>query len=195
MAVEEDFRTWLPKLAPDAIVMFHDISPDSGYESAQHWSEMKDLYPHIEFGHSYGLGVLFPVGDRWYRQLESTGAMRWIEAYRWRADARLAARQLRDTQQQLEDRWAVVQQLEEMVRARDEALEAQQQLLETRWSLMQDQERMIQARDQQIEAQASAIAEIQRAVDMPMALVRRMRTVGGIARGLSNRIHRVGRGS
>lgn len=55
--VKHDFETWEPKLFPGATVLFHDIEvPEFGVR--QFWDEIKRRYPHFEFDHAYGLGVL-----------------------------------------------------------------------------------------------------------------------------------------
>lgn len=59
-AVRHDFDTWLPKLAPGAVVMLHDTAMRApGFGVRRFWEELIDSYPrHIEFRHACGLGVL-----------------------------------------------------------------------------------------------------------------------------------------
>lgn len=70
-AVTHDFATWLPKLAPNGVVLFHDIAIRyAGFGVFQFWEQARKNHPFLEFEHSAGLGVLFPKGcDASHREI------------------------------------------------------------------------------------------------------------------------------
>jgi predicted O-methyltransferase YrrM len=61
-AVRHDYETWLPKLANNGIILFHDTEVRlDNFGVYKFWQQMRHL-PHLEFTHSSGLGILFPKG-------------------------------------------------------------------------------------------------------------------------------------
>jgi methyl-accepting chemotaxis protein len=59
----------------------------------------------------------------------------------------------------IEDRWAAMQQMEAMVRERDETIASQAQMIEDRWAAMQQMEAMVRERDETIASQAQMIED------------------------------------
>lgn len=63
-AVKNDFTTWFPKMKSNGIIMFHDIAvTDNNFGVFKLWNELKVLYRHFHFDHSYGLGLI-SLGDK-----------------------------------------------------------------------------------------------------------------------------------
>ncbi len=65
-AVSNDFNTWLPKMSARGVVLFHDVNvnmENTGPASLKFgvrklFDSVKCRYPHLEFDHCWGLGVL-----------------------------------------------------------------------------------------------------------------------------------------
>jgi len=57
--VKHDFDTWRPKLTDRAVVLLHDIHVRrDGFGVFRLWEELSERYPHFEFVHGNGLGVI-----------------------------------------------------------------------------------------------------------------------------------------
>lgn len=58
-AVRHDFETWRPKLSSRAVVLFHDTQVrDNDFGVYKVWAALSQEFPHFEFHHGNGLGIL-----------------------------------------------------------------------------------------------------------------------------------------
>ena len=58
-AIKHDFENWKQKLSQNAIVIIHDTNVrERGFGVWKYWEEISEVFPHFEFLHGNGLGIL-----------------------------------------------------------------------------------------------------------------------------------------
>ncbi|MCR8659820.1 class I SAM-dependent methyltransferase [Paenibacillus sp. T3-5-0-4] len=158
-AVSDDFKTWLPKLKENGIILFHDTAAYTGYGSHVFWEEIKQFYPSFEFNHSWGLGILFPKGDKWYDLMLKSNFLDKILLYSYKAKFELAQIQVHDLEKMSNERYQAMKEMEILIQKRDEIIESQSKLLEERLISMNEMEAMVRERDEVIESQSKLVEE------------------------------------
>lgn len=118
-AVAHDFETWLPKLAENGVMLFHDTADDTGYGSAKFWGELSKKHPSFAFTHSWGLGVLFPKGDALYRRLIAQNIGDKARVYEFRARHELASIERDDNKRMAVERLEAIENQSRMIGERD----------------------------------------------------------------------------
>ena len=150
-AVTEDYTTWLCKLKPDGIILFHDIASELGYGTNTFWEEKKAEFPHhYSFPHSWGLGVLFPKGERYYEIFEQNNMQDKLVIYEYIARYELQCRQLQDHIFMVQERDKAIKSNEQMIQARDEEIARNEQMIRDRDGAIARNEQMIRDRDEAI---------------------------------------------
>ena len=111
-AVSEDFKSWLPKLENNGVVLFHDIADSCDYGSVKFWKEISSKYPSFTFQHSWGLGILFPKGDLFFQFMERNNFSDKQKVYEYKSELALSRLQSEDLQSFNNDQDLLIKKLE-----------------------------------------------------------------------------------
>ena len=159
-AVSEDFQNWLPKLKKDGVILFHDVNSEKKYGTNVFWKEIKQKYSYyFEFKHSWGLGLLFPKGDKLYKELLALNFLEKQLIYQYKALYEYETKKTRDLTQMADDRYEAIQNQSRMIDERDMVIKSQKALIDEKDEGIRNQSRMIDERDAVIKSQKELIDE------------------------------------
>ncbi len=174
-AVSHDYETWKDKVAPNGIVLFHDVAPSSGLGSARFWQEVRETGPSFSFLHSLGLGVLLPNGVEGREALLDLGRSPWRPYYEHRAGHDLRSRQVIDLTAMVDARDEALAATERLVIDRDEALAVAERMVTDRDEALVMTERMVADRDHALTTARATIAARDDALTATQATVEEYR--------------------
>lgn len=187
-AVAHDFESWLIKLAPDGVVILHDVAKSTGYGSARYWEDLVRKYPGFAFEHSWGLGVVFPKGDRWLKELERENLRDKVELYTYRARFQRATIELKDTGDMAVTRLEAMSTMEGLIRNRDGEIALLKQILADRDNEITLLKAAVGERDAGLQASAAQLTALGERLGGVEQSLREALEVAGQVQGLRDQL-------
>ena len=172
-AVDHDFKTWLPKLKKDGIILFHDVYSPIDQGSCDHWAHIKEEYDKwFEFKHSCGLGILFPKGDAWYNKIQNTDfEERCHDLYYYRALYEYTDIRFKELSENYKKRYEAICNQSKMIDERDATIKSQAKLIDDKDNAIKSQTELINERDATIESQTKLINERDATIESQTKLI------------------------
>ncbi|SDU36022.1 class I SAM-dependent methyltransferase [Halopseudomonas salegens] len=119
-AVKHDFESWLPKMSPRGVILFHDTNVRWGdFGVWQLWAELAGEYPSFEFPFGFGLGVLavgseVPQAVLDFLAYANSNTEKTVDFFYRLGDAAQALKVSAELQKVISQREAVGSQLQEL---------------------------------------------------------------------------------
>jgi hypothetical protein len=191
-AVRNDLETWIPKLSPSAVVLFHDVNVREGdFGVWRLWEEVSAEHPSFAFDHGHGLGVLLwgPEPPEAARQLASSGPEEVVairELFSRLGAAAAAQGRLRVCEAQRREAEEALRSVEAAARDREAHLAAEVSRLASAHATA-DASREALA---ELQRRVQALGDVQRRLvdELHTVLARRGRTAGQRLAGVPRRL-------